>query len=102
MAPRTQIPPAKTAKMTFRELVDFVAREGKPRDARPHTITDIAAACRMSRPHFYNALCGHYNMSEPMLVRITNGLKKFAPWVNRDLVQRSLTRTRALKEEMSL
>jgi hypothetical protein len=84
--------------LTFRQLLDLVARHGLDVDERPRLITKMARDWRVSRTHLYNMLKGLKEASPMMIADVTKGMKKIAPWITKEIVEAAINRTRLLQE----
>ena len=84
----------KMPVLTFRQLVDRVARDGITGDARPVPVAVLARDCGVSRPHFYNAIRGDRGISHLTVVQIAMGLQKHAAWVDVEIVKAAIAKSR--------
>lgn len=87
--------PEPEPRLTFRQLVEKIGRDDMPVDTH-RTITDVAQAAGVSRPHFYHALRGTRGVTWLTVQKMAKGLRKLAPWVTEEQVKAAVEYSRAL------
>jgi hypothetical protein len=91
---KTKRKPKGALSMTFRQLVDRVAAEGKP--ANEHrTVVEMCGAAGVSRPHFYRAMWGNQRLTIFTIRKIAAAFAKWAPWVDEAVVRSAVAKSRA-------